>query len=762
MKSQNLIDRDFEAFFGALPGFVVVIDLQASVVAANDNFVNDQRSSREHVIGRNLLEIYPFIRPMVERVAREKVAMDDTIADGSSRRIAISYKPILKDGTVSFIVLQITDDTQATSTASPETNQLFQDLFEFNPAALVISGARDSKIKNVNASFLSLFEFDSKDELIGKTSQELKLIEHDQHRGDAIRALMEKQKVVTGEGRIRTKKGDFKWASISVILVTIDEEPCLMAVMIDITDRKNAEDKIKSINENLERTVVQKTKRVFEAELEYRSVIEQANDGIFISDSHGNYLDVNDSACKMLGYTKEELLKMNTMDVLPAEDRVSRPPNFDALMKGQAMLTTRRLQKKDGTAIPVEISARMLSNGKMLGIVRDITDRKRAEDAIQNVNAQLEVKVLQRTEELQKKIIQLQESEEKFYKAFHASSAGITITKLSDSTYADVNDAFLNMIGYSREEVINHSAADLALVVDMKHREYVLAQVREKGAVKQAEMTVRRKSGELIHVLSSIETITHNSERYAINIIYDITERKRAQEKLEAVNKELESFSYSVSHDLRAPLRSIMGYAEILQLDFGDRFDDVMKSHLNRITNSAKKMGRLIDDLLEFSRVGKLEIVKSSVETTKVVEKNIADFGLTHSTKPKFIIHELHPSFADFSMINQVWFNLISNAVKYSAKKEDPIIEIGSYRTNDEVVFFIKDNGAGFNMEFAGKLFGVFQRLHRAADFEGTGVGLALVKRIIDKHDGRIWASATVHNGATFYFALPMAKSKGK
>jgi light-regulated signal transduction histidine kinase (bacteriophytochrome) len=204
-----------------------------------------------------------------------------------------------------------------------------------------------------------------------------------------------------------------------------------------------------------------------------------------------------------------------------------------------------------------------------------------------------------------------------------------------------------------------------------------------------------------------------------------------------------------------------MGYAEILQLDFSDELNETMSSHLHRITNSAKKMGRLIDDLLEFSRLGKLELAKTNIDTRKIVEKNVADLGLSNG-KPQFIIKDLLPSNADFAMLNQVWFNLISNAAKYSAKKSHPVIEIGSYAASDrETVFYVKDNGAGFNMAFAGKLFGVFQRLHRPADFEGTGVGLALVKRIIDKHDGRIWAEAVEQEGATFFFSLPniIAKS---
>ncbi len=225
--------------------------------------------------------------------------------------------------------------------------------------------------------------------------------------------------------------------------------------------------------------------------------------------------------------------------------------------------------------------------------------------------------------------------------------------------------------------------------------------------------------------------------------------------QLETVNRELESFSYSVSHDLRAPLRSVIGYAKILAEDFMDRLDAEGRKALNIIVNNSARMNKLIDDLLEFSKLGRKEIKKAEVDFTRLVTDVLRDLNSTITHKADVKASPLHAARADYALINQVWVNLLSNAIKYSSKKETPVVEIGSQKAENEIIYYVRDNGAGFNMEYADKLFGVFQRLHHATEFEGTGVGLALVQRIINKHGGRVWAEGAVDKGATFYFSLP-------
>ena len=253
----------------------------------------------------------------------------------------------------------------------------------------------------------------------------------------------------------------------------------------------------------------------------------------------------------------------------------------------------------------------------------------------------------------------------------------------------------------------------------------------------------------------------------------DITERKQSEEAIQELNrslelkitertselqdaiKDLEAFSYSVSHDLRSPLRIIMGYAKLLISDHEQSLNDEAREFVLTIIDNSKRMGQLIDDLLNFSRMGRKAVYKSQTNIDTMVSSIISDFRKGDDTITKnIIIHELVPAYCDVALIKQVWINLISNAIKYSAKKAHPIIEIGSIARFNETVYYIKDNGAGFDMRFAKNLFTVFKRLHDRSDFDGMGVGLALAHRIIKMHEGRIWAEAEVEKGATFYFTL--------
>ena len=224
--------------------------------------------------------------------------------------------------------------------------------------------------------------------------------------------------------------------------------------------------------------------------------------------------------------------------------------------------------------------------------------------------------------------------------------------------------------------------------------------------------------------------------------------------QLESANKELESFSYSVSHDLRAPLRAIQGYACMLKEIQGDSTPEANRM-MNNIIKNTKKMGQLIDDLLTFSRLGRKELVKITLSMNDLVTNLCAELKEEQSqSNIEFHIKSLLPAKADAITIKQVWLNLLSNAIKYSKLKDKAIIEISSEIKDNEIIYSIKDNGAGFDMRYAGKLFGVFQRLHSDEEFEGTGVGLAIVQRIIAKHGGRVWAESTVNKGATFFFTL--------
>jgi signal transduction histidine kinase len=238
-------------------------------------------------------------------------------------------------------------------------------------------------------------------------------------------------------------------------------------------------------------------------------------------------------------------------------------------------------------------------------------------------------------------------------------------------------------------------------------------------------------------------------------------ELKEANKELEAANNELEAFSYSVSHDLRAPLRAIDGFSRILIEDYAPQFDPEALRKLQLVRDNTGQMGNLVDDLLAFSRLGRQELKTQSVKTIALVRQTLGELRAeTNGRQVEFEIAEKIPECrADPSLLKLVWINLLANALKYTRQRNLARIEIGWKRGNDEQVFFVKDNGVGFDMKYAHKLFGVFQRLHRSEEYEGTGVGLAIVQRIVHRHGGRVWAEGQVDGGATFYFSLPIVES---
>jgi light-regulated signal transduction histidine kinase (bacteriophytochrome) len=286
----------------------------------------------------------------------------------------------------------------------------------------------------------------------------------------------------------------------------------------------------------------------------------------------------------------------------------------------------------------------------------------------------------------------------------------------------------------------------------------------------RAEIHLTTVFGKDAWIYYYITTFTSGGKLHFLMTVDDITERKLAEievkgyqdhleeqtAKLEASNKELESFSYSVSHDLRAPLRHVSGYVELLNKRFQSELSEKGRHYLDSIADSVHVMGMLIDDLLQFSRSGRTEMRQSDLDMNEIVKEVIESL---HKDNPdreiEWVKVKLPSVCGDEAMLRLVWINLLSNAVKFTRTRKKARIEIGVRREKKELVFFVRDNGVGFDMQYAQKLFGVFQRLHPTEEFEGTGIGLANAQRIVLRHGGRIWAEAEPDKGAVFYFSIP-------
>ena len=336
------------------------------------------------------------------------------------------------------------------------------------------------------------------------------------------------------------------------------------------------------------------------------------------------------------------------------------------------------------------------------------------------------------------------------------------------------------MYGYTGEEVLGRTVDFLIPKAYLEQEHEAFIQV-SRGKAVHMEAARLRKDGRLVQVSVSVSPIRNVQGRIIGGsfISQDITRQKEAEAELlrlkeeledrvrertaelEAANKEMEAFSYSVAHDLRGPLRHIDAYAQVVKSDFANALNPEIERHLDRISASSRNLGHLVDDLLNLARIGRRDVVRQVTSLNRLVSEVIEEIkDDTSSRKIEWRVGNLPEVEVDPGLVKQVYANLIDNAVKYTRKREHAVIEIGVTEDSGETALFVRDNGVGFSMKYAHKLFGVFQRLHRPEDFEGTGIGLATVARIVQKHGGRIWAEAEMNKGATFSFTLVRPKTK--
>jgi PAS domain S-box-containing protein len=447
--------------------------------------------------------------------------------------------------------------------------------------------------------------------------------------------------------------------------------------------------------------------------------------------------EINNSFTSILGYEMEEAQEVPLTFFLSNEDRIV-VQKLSKLSKEQLAFET-RIYCKDRSIKWLQWNI-VVKYGKWFANARDITEIKQVEK-IRNYVATV-----------------VKQSNDAIY--IHDDEGKII----------SWNEGAEEIYGYSEKEVIKMKVWNIVPEYKIAETEELINRVFTGEKIQDVEAKRVTKHGKLIDVLFSASIIIdEGTEKKSVAINErDITQQKIADEKikqlntdlqnnvnqLELTNKELESFSYSVSHDLRAPLRAINGYTKIIEEDYSKKMDEEERKLFENIRSNAEKMGMLIDDLLSFSRLGKKPVEKSKIDMKAIVNNVLNEINKSVRHHASVKIHELTPSDGDPALLYQVWTNLISNAIKYSSKMEKPEVEIGSIQSGEETIYYVKDNGAGFDMKYTDKLFGVFQRLHSPSEFEGTGVGLAIVYRIITKHGGRIWAESKVDEGAVFYFTI--------
>lgn len=448
--------------------------------------------------------------------------------------------------------------------------------------------------------------------------------------------------------------------------------------------------------------------------------------------------EINQAFSLILGYPQEEIKGTSLVFFLSNEDR-TRIQHLSALRKERLSFET-RVYCKNRSAKWLDWNV-VVKDNKWYVNARDITEIKEVE-RIRNYLATV-----------------VKQSNDAIYIHDH------------EGKIISWNEGAEKIYGYSESEALRMKVWNIIPDYLQPDSQDIFTEIFAGEKVQLLETKRVTKHGKFVDVLFSASVITDpGSQQKSIAITErDVTQQKITDEQirmlnsdlqrnvvqLEETNKELEAFSYSVSHDLRAPLRAVNGNARILEEDYLDKLDEDARQVLGKINNNVKRMDRLIEDLLAFSKIGKKEVHKSQIDTESQLKSVIADIGSVVQHKADIKINGLLPAFGDPALLHQVWMNLISNAIKYSSKKKSPQVEIGSITKEDGIVYYVKDNGAGFDMKYADRLFGAFQRIHDATEFEGTGIGLAIVKRIITKHGGQIWVEAKPDEGATFYFTIP-------